>query len=146
MERLTTRIDGFAYGKSGIKRMSKDFHRGSFECTALIERLAEYEDLEEQGLLIRFPCKVGDTVYVPEKSLDIISEYVVDEITICKNPFKSGGDFIICFGWDFISGSDSYMSGFEYSDIGKTVFLTYEDAEQKLKEWQKEGEDNEQIS
>ena len=26
-------------------------------------RLAEYEDLEEQGLLLRFPCKVGDTVY-----------------------------------------------------------------------------------
>lgn len=26
-------------------------------------KLADYEDLEEQGLLLRLPCKVGDTVY-----------------------------------------------------------------------------------
>lgn len=28
-----------------------------------IKKLADYEDLEEQGLLVRLPCKVGDTVY-----------------------------------------------------------------------------------
>jgi hypothetical protein len=28
-----------------------------------IDRLAEYEDMEEQGLLVRLPCKVGDRVY-----------------------------------------------------------------------------------
>lgn len=151
MERLTKRHGkGIASNERKVMPCSNYCDScGNADCDTvrkMIRKLADYEDLEEQGLLIRFPCKVGDTVYVPEKSLDIISEYVVDEITICKNPFKSGGDFIICFGWDFISGSDSYMSGFEYSDIGKTVFLTYEDAEQKLKEWQKEGEDNEQIS
>ena len=27
------------------------------------EKLARYEDLEEQGRLIELPCKVGDTVY-----------------------------------------------------------------------------------
>lgn len=26
-------------------------------------KLAEYEDAEEQGLILRLPCKVGDTVY-----------------------------------------------------------------------------------
>ena len=26
-------------------------------------KLAEYEDAEKQGLLVRLPCKVGDTVY-----------------------------------------------------------------------------------
>ena len=31
---------------------------------AVYEKLREYEDLEEQGLLLRLPCKVGDTVYV----------------------------------------------------------------------------------
>ncbi len=30
----------------------------------LVERLAEYEDLEEQGKLLKLPCAVGDTVYV----------------------------------------------------------------------------------
>ena len=29
----------------------------------IILKLAEYEDLEEQGLLIKLPCKVGDKVY-----------------------------------------------------------------------------------
>lgn len=29
----------------------------------LIDKLAYYEDLEEQGRLIKLPCKVGDTVY-----------------------------------------------------------------------------------
>lgn len=28
------------------------------------ERLKSYEDAEEQGLLIKLPCKVGDTVYI----------------------------------------------------------------------------------
>ena len=29
----------------------------------VIDRLAEYEDLEEQGLLLRLPCKIGTKVY-----------------------------------------------------------------------------------
>ena len=29
----------------------------------ILEKLAEYEDLEEQGRLIKLPCKVGDTVW-----------------------------------------------------------------------------------
>lgn len=29
-----------------------------------LKRLAEYEDAEEQGLLIKLPCKVGDAVYI----------------------------------------------------------------------------------
>src|SRR5574344_240904 len=30
----------------------------------ICQRLKLYEDLEEQGLLLRLPCKVGDTIYV----------------------------------------------------------------------------------
>lgn len=29
----------------------------------MIKKLAEYEDLEEQGLLVRLPCKVGTEVF-----------------------------------------------------------------------------------
>ena len=29
----------------------------------VLQKLTEYEDLEEQGRLIILPCKVGDTVY-----------------------------------------------------------------------------------
>ena len=29
----------------------------------MIKKLADYEDLEEQGLLVRLPCKPGDTMF-----------------------------------------------------------------------------------
>ena len=32
-------------------------------CGAAIDKLAEYENLEEQGRLLILPCKVGDTIY-----------------------------------------------------------------------------------
>ena len=72
----------------------------------LAEKLCEYEDLEEQGKLTKLPCKVGDDVYY---ILGIPNE------TPC----------II----------DSCV--FELSDInkiGKTLFLTREEAKAKLKE------------
>ena len=33
-----------------------------------IDKLAEYEDAEEQGLIVHYPCKIGDTVYVITES------------------------------------------------------------------------------
>lgn len=33
------------------------------EIDAVYRKLKEYEDLEEQGLLLRLPCKVGDVLY-----------------------------------------------------------------------------------
>lgn len=39
----------------------------------LAKKLAEYEDLEEQGLLLKLPCKVGDSIYsVIEDGLTIV--------------------------------------------------------------------------
>lgn len=32
-----------------------------------LEELKEYRDLEEQGLLLKLPCKAGDTVYIIDK-------------------------------------------------------------------------------
>lgn len=29
----------------------------------MVKKLADYENLEEQGRLIKLPCKVGDTLY-----------------------------------------------------------------------------------
>lgn len=33
------------------------------EIEAVYHKLREYENLEEQGRLVKLPCKVGDTVY-----------------------------------------------------------------------------------
>lgn len=52
-----------------------------------IKKLADYEDLEEQGLLVRLPCKVGDTMYdIVGKPLRIV-EHKVDAFHIDKKGF-----------------------------------------------------------
>lgn len=33
----------------------------------VLQKLADYEDLEEQGLLLKLPCKVGDVIYEVDK-------------------------------------------------------------------------------
>lgn len=56
MERLTE-------WKDDKKLLAKAKFSGDFGSANVLCRLAEYEDLEEQGLLLRLPCNVGDTVY-----------------------------------------------------------------------------------
>ena len=61
MERLTERernVDGTGVAKEEITDgLLKPF------ADKILTKLAVYEDLEEQGLLVRLPCNVGDTVY-----------------------------------------------------------------------------------
>ena len=52
-----------------------------------LEELKYYKDLEEQGLLVRLPCKVGDTMYdIVGKPLRIV-EHKVDAFHIDKKGF-----------------------------------------------------------
>lgn len=52
-----------------------------------LEELKSYKDLEEQGLLVRLPCKVGDTMYdIVGKPLRIV-EHKVDAFHIDKKGF-----------------------------------------------------------
>lgn len=53
----------------------------------MIKKLATYEDLEEQGLLVRLPCKVGDTMYdIVGKPFRIV-EHKVNAFHIDKKGF-----------------------------------------------------------
>ena len=85
-----------------------------------LEKLADYEDLEEQGRLVILPCKVGDTLYrlVP----NLYREYV--EIKIAQFVINKNGIYFI---------TDKGVS-WSADKIGKTVFLTKFEAEVKLKE------------
>lgn len=40
-----------------------EYAENKMELVGLLEQLKEYQQLEEQGRLIKLPCKVGDTVY-----------------------------------------------------------------------------------
>lgn len=91
-----------------------------------VEQYKAYNDLEEQGLLLRLPCKVGDTVYAIgfNNNKPIIYESVVLNILITEKEIV------------FNVKVDEFEinSQLKQSMFGKTVFLTQAEAEQKLKE------------
>ena len=94
-----------------------------------LEELKKYKDLEEKGLLLKLPCKVGDTVYEVDEG--ILFDDVIEPIK-CKVTYiliKS----VIHIDVEVIEGhgvGSTYT--FELDDFGKTVFLTREDAEKEL--------------
>lgn len=105
---------------------------------ALINKLAAYEDAEEQGLLVRLPCKVGDTVYeidLPEYGVIVCNVLYVD---IYNGPFAHvpGSKIVaaVSVGVEVVGGHGKGSSyAFEQDDFGKTVFLSREEAEAALK-------------
>lgn len=154
MKRLTHRyMDGTAW--VSLNLVSK---MGEHECVGLpITKLATYEDAEEQGLLIRLPCKVGDTVYVDSTILPIEDMECYEDIDnkiplyfparvvsfrfAKRNWMKIAVREKWLYEWiDDETGPDSNYIECEknftilLSMIGKTVFLTEAEAEAKLKE------------
>ena len=94
-----------------------------------INKLAEYEDLEEQGLLLRLPCKVGDTVYIKMASYCDI-KYAEAEVRDFTH-FTSCGFCVV------ITSKYFDKQNIPFSEFGKTVFLTQAEAEKKLKEMER---------
>ena len=92
----------------------------------VIDKLAEYEDLEEQGRLIKLPCKVGDTVYVKMESY-CKTHYAEAEV-------RDFVHFISCGFCAVVTSKYFDKENIPFSEFGKTVFLTKSEAEQKLKE------------
>lgn len=96
-----------------------------------LKKLKEYEDAEEQGFLLRTPCKIGETVW--DIDMKIPCAYRITGFS-----FGTGEDYIdepvtekeIVFYYR--SSSGSITGSFAISEIGKTIFLTKEEAEAAL--------------
>lgn len=123
MERLTE--DSVLEGRAWIKRCASDCpydgeYCGTDECpvlSAVSNKLGEYERAEEDGLLVRLPCKVGDTVY---------KFWYYD-----RSPYKIQ---------QHVTRTLSEICGLiESKKLGKSVFLTHEEAERKLKEMENDN-------
>ena len=102
------------------------------------DKLAELEDLEEQGRLLRLPCSIGADVYmIPSKTnyllnilehrekLNKIYHQNVERITFTKR-----GWYMEC-DKDAECGTGKILVDTSY---GVTWFLSHEEAEAKLKE------------
>lgn len=108
-----------------------------------IDKLATYEDLEEQGLLVRLPCKVGDTVWVVTSPINVFgydeydgdAEYEVYESFLSSvSYYASGEQFRI-----YAKVTNSFIAAyFRECDFGESIFLTREEAEKKLEELKNE--------
>ena len=108
----------------------------------LQKKLKEYEDAEEQGLLLRLPCKIGDDVYqIPSKvnyDLNVLHKYYENNRVYHQKVSR-----IVLDGkyWYLECDKDrEYGTGRICLDrfFGETWFLTKEEAEQKLESMRKE--------
>lgn len=126
MERLTEKYNGKNIVKSGHITMVFNNETGNrFEGEA-VDKLAAYEDAEEQGLLLRLPCKVGDILYFAHHDRVISSEVLSVKYHV---EAENHGVFIRERLTIDVEGISAEI---DFCEIGKTVFLT--EAEAKLAE------------
>ena len=137
MERLTLE-DAISHAKEvaeknyrgadfeSIDSVDNDIKANCIKCAEEHEQLAEwleelksYKDLDEQGLLVRLPCKVGDSVFIIVGK--DISRQGIRKIEISDN--------------SIIFKTNRQKRIFNVAEFGKTVFLAREDAEKKLEEF-----------
>lgn len=115
----------------------------------IYERLAELEDKIERGTLIDLPCKVGDTLYaIGKKKVGQIRKCIVGDIRIADSTVEVHFDCdYSCDDCHFNGWAQDYSGewtcygeygdgSIPFSEFGKTVFLTREEAAKRLKELQ----------
>ena len=120
MERLTERYDITPDGESDVWVKQHDY-------ISAARKLCDYEDLEEQGLLARLPCKVGDIMFrINKGAKNPVIELTVTQINITRRSYNL----------EVIDRDYGELMCFK-NDIGKTVFLTRKEAEKKLEEMKK---------
>lgn len=94
----------------------------------IAEKLANMEQMEEQGILVRLPCKVGDTVYTLSYRYECKNDYD------CKVPrqWKCEENIPCEYEKKIHYVKESQFCLTMLNSLGKTVFLTREEAEKAL--------------
>lgn len=148
MERLTERYkDPIANtvlikecGDKICKNICDDIEYDCSKCGSekALEKLADYEDLEEQNLIVRLPDDLNRILYQVNYRWTECTEYGEKnnncEIYDCECECDSRKEY-------YIAEVDlQYIPiGNYYDRLGKSLFLTREEAEKKLEEMKKNG-------
>lgn len=132
---LDRKIDRLERIQSIYGGFEKESDKYTYE---LLKELREYRRLKAAGLLLRLPCKVGDTVYFTDRKYDrenrkfvrFVRNGYVKAIKFSSRPTK------ITIKYEDLDDRYGRYERLDIhaSNIGKTVFLTKEEAEQALKE------------
>ena len=123
--RLTAKVDPSVYGDHGSRFKYVNVNgslNGPADC---LNKLGEYEDAEEQGRLVKLPCKVGDPLYliVGDNDNEIVEliaiefRYGLDNRLGCRAKYADEPGYVDLFDFEF----------------GRTVFLSREDAAAAVK-------------
>ena len=118
MKRLTKTYKDGTHGASDDLPFGEDSYNYK---NLLMEKLGEYEDLKEQGRLIKLPCKIGEKVYNITWWDDVQEKVKVAGKTYYRTVHKH-------------KVSKSTFGYTDIEEIGKTVFLTKSEAKARLKE------------
>lgn len=102
-------------------------------------KLADYEDAEEQGLLLRLPCKVGDKLYYTDSYYNVVVPVRLNEVI---TQFVGINNYAYQYNCCSFDGCGDIYEEYEFdnNDFGKTVFLTKKEAKAKLKEMESRHE------
>ena len=131
MERLTEKLDKMIWFKDqGLK--IEPCEMNTHHCRMILEKLADYEEAEEQGLLMKLPVPLGTTVYTLSTIFDCIYDYD------CKSyqKWKCEEDIPCEYEKRSYHIKETDFGFVMAHSIGETVFLTREEAEKKLEEMQ----------
>lgn len=115
MERLTKRKQDGRVGFAVSGTPSENMHKFPI----VLDKLCEYEDLEEDGRLIKLPCKVGDKIWVP---------FIDGDIAV----LRVQGIAIGATGKVILNLNDYPLNKVYGDEIGKTIYLSKEEAEKHL--------------
>ena len=139
MERLTykTEKDGRTYCPPNTKCDGNCNECGHMD--NMMNKLADYEDAEEQGLLLKLPVAIGSTVYV----IDSIYECKFDhDCKLSFDAYKCEEDIRCEYECKKYHPRETRFNHMMLDKIGKTVFLTREEVKQALEEQLKAGGEN----
>ena len=101
------------------------------EDTSKAERIRALLKADKEGRVAVLPCKVGDTVY------EVTSRGTISEYEVMAMRTEMFEQFI---AWRLRKGFvDRFCDGIPVGEIGKTVFLTREEAEKALEAAKRDG-------
>ena len=100
------------------------------QLNALVDEVLKYKIAEEQGLLLRLPCEVGDTVYSFHTILECKYDYDCKEY----DAYKCEGGCPCEFEYRVTRIREQQFEIPMIALLGKSVFLTKSEAEKALAE------------
>ena len=131
MDRLTQKVESLGDIWLLENGRTKEMVTESNEYKEYFEKLAEYEDLEAQGLLLLLPCKVGERLFVIWNANGHWRIVPVDVKEISLGIYMTMKTVQVKV--EQIS-SRGCLFKFYNNDFGEVIFHSRADAEKKLKE------------